>query len=61
MYLLAQFFRQRRGETPDWELQELSRSYDDIHRVNRAFAKRLASIQEKDANRNAGRLERGNG
>jgi len=53
MYLLAQFFRQQHGQTPDWELKDLSRSYDDIHRVNRAFAKRLASIQEKDANRNA--------
>jgi len=53
MYLLAQFFRQRRGKTPDWELKELSRTYEDIHVVNRAFAKRLASIQEKDANRNA--------
>jgi len=53
MYLLAQFFRQRCSKTPDWELKELSRIYEDIRGVNMAFAKRLASIQEKDANRNA--------
>ncbi|MCP4591330.1 MAG: hypothetical protein GY842_11320 [bacterium] len=53
MYLLAQFFRQRRGQTPDWELKELSRTYDEVRRVNRAFAKRLASIHAEDANINA--------
>lgn len=53
MYLLAQFFRQRRGTTPDWELKELSRTYEDIRVVNKAFAKRFAGIQEKDANLNA--------
>jgi hypothetical protein len=53
MYLLAQFFRRRRGLEPDWELRELSRAYEDIRTVNVAFAKRLASIQQDDANLNA--------
>ncbi len=53
MYLLAQFFRQRHGLAPDWELKDLSRAYEDIHTVNVAFAKRLASTQKKDANLNA--------
>jgi len=53
MYLLAQFFRQRCGKKPDWGLEELSRIYDDVRSVNMAFAKRLASLQDKDANRNA--------
>jgi hypothetical protein len=53
MYLLAQYFRRRHGLAPDWELEELSRTYQDIHTVNVAFAKRLASIQKKDANLNA--------
>ena len=53
MYLLAQFFRQRHGKTPDWELKELSQAYDDIRVVNMAFAERLRSIQQKDASINA--------
>lgn len=53
MYLLAQFFRQRHGHAPDWELRDLSRAYEDIRIVNKAFARRLAQIQKKDANLNA--------
>lgn len=53
MYLLAQFFRQRAGGTPDWDLKDLARTYQNIQAVNRAFAKRFAGIPEKDANRNA--------
>ena len=53
MYLLAQYFRQRHQKRPDWKLQDLSRTYDGIRTVNRALAKRLASIQQKDASRNA--------
>lgn len=53
MYLLAQFFRQRRGLPADWELQGLARTYEDIHVVNAAFAKRLAGVQREDANLNA--------
>ncbi len=53
MYLLAQFFRQRHGKTPDWELKELTRTYEDIRVVNKAFAKRLATIQTEDASLNA--------
>ena len=53
MYLLAQYFRQQHGQTPDWKLSELSRAYDDIRVVNKAFAERLASIQQEDANLNA--------
>jgi len=34
-------------------LDDLSHTYEEIRIVNRAFAKRLASIQEEDASRNA--------
>lgn len=53
MYLLAQFFRQRHGKAPDWPLKDLSCNYDDIRTVNMAFAQRLTSIQNRDANLNA--------
>ena len=53
MYLLAQFLRQRRGMTTDWQLNELTRTYDEIKIVNQAFARRLRSCQTRDANLNA--------
>ncbi len=53
MYLLAQYFRKRRGMEPDWELKSLARTYEEIRKVNMAFADRLRSIQGKDANLNA--------
>ena len=34
-------------------MDDLSHTYEEIRIVNRAFAKRLASIQEEDASRNA--------
>jgi hypothetical protein len=53
MYLLAQFFRQRRGMAPDWALTHLTAAYTEIRLVNGALARRLAHIQEQDANLNA--------
>jgi hypothetical protein len=53
MYLLAQYLRQQRGLDPDWQLRELARLYEDVRRVNMAFADRLRSIQQADANVNA--------
>jgi hypothetical protein len=53
MYLMAQYFRMRRGQQPDWELKRLAQAYDDIRMVNMAFAERLAAIDHEDANVNA--------
>ncbi len=53
MYLLAQYFKQQHGQTPDWELKNLAKSYEDVRIVNKAFAERLRSMQKKDANLNA--------
>jgi hypothetical protein len=53
MYLLAQYYRFRKGDNPDWELHGLSDLFEDISTVNRAFANRLLSIVSKDANLNA--------
>jgi len=53
IYLLAQYFLQKRGKKPDWELKNLVKIYDDITRVNGAFSKRLKSISPKDASLNA--------
>ena len=52
-YLLAQYFRRRRGEDADLELDGLTRLYEDIHRLNRAFAKRLRGAKGTDSSVNA--------
>jgi hypothetical protein len=53
MYLLAQYFRQQRGKTPDWKLEHLVQIYESISTVNLAFSRRLLSINPQDASLNA--------
>jgi len=53
MYLLAQYFLYRQGKTPDWELKNLVKIYDDIQIVNKSLSKRLSNIKMKDAIPNA--------
>jgi hypothetical protein len=53
MYLLAQYFVQQRGRTPDWNLRQLVHLCEEVASVNQAFARRLLSINPKDASLNA--------
>lgn len=53
MYLLGQYFLNRRGRKPDWELKNLVKIYDNIEIVNKSFFQRLAHIKIKDATLNA--------
>lgn len=53
MYLLAQYFRQKRGKHADWELTDLQKTYKDISLVNRHFVARLRHILGSDASVNA--------
>jgi hypothetical protein len=53
MYLLGQFFVQRRGGEPDWSLGRLVQLYDDINVVNEHLAARLKTVCHKDASLNA--------
>jgi hypothetical protein len=53
MYLLAQYFMQKKGKNPEWELKGLVEIYDNINKVNHHFHKRLLSINPKDASLNA--------
>ena len=53
MYLVAQFLLQKRGKTPDWDLQKLMGIYDEVKKVNRHFSERLRSINRQDAGINA--------
>jgi hypothetical protein len=53
MYLLAQFFLQRRGIMPDWNLDNLSAIYNDIQIVNKNVCDKLQEIIDRDAAANA--------
>jgi len=53
MYLLAQYFREKRGLEPDWKLKNLVKMYDEIRNVNIHFTQRLKAIAKNDANINA--------
>lgn len=53
MYLLAQFFKYKNGEEPDWDLKNLVKVYDDIRIVNKSFCNRVSRIITGDANVNA--------
>ncbi len=53
MYLTAQYFRQKNGQKPDWELKGLFELYNNIKVVNRAFSARLKGIVTEDASLNA--------
>ncbi len=52
-YLLAQYFRMRRGRTPDWSLHGLAELYAEIISVNAGFHGRIVDVQLADANLNA--------
>lgn len=53
MYLLAQYFRWKRGLVPDWEMQDLVANCENLTAINVAFGKRILNINTCDANLNA--------
>jgi hypothetical protein len=53
MYLMAQFFRVRRGEEPDWELRKLADIYKAVSLVNKGIAQRVSVASSRDAGVNA--------
>lgn len=53
MYLLAQYFLQKRGSKPDWEMKELVEVYRDVELVNRGLCKRITNSTREDGCVNA--------
>ena len=53
MYLVKQYLRKKKGHEPDWNMQGLIDLYEEIHKVNSAFHKRLSCLDGEDANVNA--------
>lgn len=52
-YLIQQYFKQRKGDAPDWELKELKALYDVLEGLNRDFSKRIQASSCSDAVSNA--------
>jgi len=52
-YLLGQYFKYKKGQQPDWNLNGLMEIYREVQQVNYGMAERLRSIQARDANINA--------
>ena len=53
MYLMAQLFRKRWGEEPDFELKHLTEMLEEIREVDIGFCGRLGSLNIQDASLNA--------
>lgn len=53
MYLMAQYFRQRRGQRPDWDLTGLLRFLRECRIANGGIVDRLRSLGIQDAALNA--------
>jgi hypothetical protein len=53
MYLVAQYFRERKGLEPNWNLEGLVDIYKQISTVNKGMWKRLSKASSFDANVNA--------
>jgi hypothetical protein len=53
MYLLAQYFVYKRGQRPDWDLENLAEIYEEIGTVNKSFCQRLTGTNIQDAILNA--------
>jgi hypothetical protein len=53
MYLMAQYFKYKKGQAPDWELTNLVKIYDDIRTLNQHFCERLRNFEVEDASLNA--------
>ncbi len=53
MYLMAQYFRFKNGQSADWDLTRIGEFFEEIHTVNQSFVRRLTTFVEKDVSLNA--------
>jgi hypothetical protein len=53
MYLLAQHVRARRGQQPDWDMQQLITTYRNVHEVTKRVRSRIAHLDAADPSVNA--------
>ena len=53
MYLFAQYLKMKKGTEPDWEMQNFQSMIDDILKMNRNIAQRIADLEKLDTSINA--------
>jgi len=53
MYLMAQYFLNKKGRQVDWTLKDLAKIYSDIQAVNSNVSDKVRNIIKKDASINA--------
>ena len=53
MYLLGQFYRQRRGDEVDLSFEGFKAIFQQVGDLNRAFSERIHAASQKDASINA--------
>lgn len=53
MYMLAQYFRLKKGMNPDLDMDHLKTTYDEIRKINQKIAKAIADLEKTDASINA--------
>lgn len=53
MYMLAQYFKMKKGLHPDLEMEHLKSVYDEIREINRKIAKSIADLEKMDTSINA--------
>lgn len=53
MYLLAQYLKMRKGKTPDWQMKDLKKVYEDIEKLNLNIAQKIADLEAMDTSINA--------
>jgi len=53
MYLLAQFFLWKKGNEPDWDMNNLINIYEDIKVLNLNVCKQIADLETKDTSINS--------
>lgn len=53
LYLLAQYVKQQKGGTPDWEMNNLVNIYEDIRILNHNVSRQIANLESKDTSINS--------
>ncbi len=53
LYLLAQYVKTIKGQTPDWEMTKLRKIYEDVRILNHYVSKKIVNLSEKDASINS--------
>ncbi len=53
LYLLAQYIKWKRGEIPDWEMENLDKIYEDLQILNHNVSQKIADLELKDTSINS--------